>query len=116
MGNPNVNARTPINLKFSYTVEAFQMTEERRLDNSQWPQWLHEAWNGGLDLPGTLQRIDARSTHPGDMLCLVLSDGIHAVVGWYDWIIRLPGNGELILAQDAAFKEQFDPAPEAPHD
>ena len=25
-------------------VEAFQMTEERRWDNSDWPEWLHRAW------------------------------------------------------------------------
>ena len=26
-------------------IEAFQMTEERRQDMSEWPPWLHEAWN-----------------------------------------------------------------------
>jgi len=26
-------------------IEAFQMTEERRWDNSEWPEWLHQAWN-----------------------------------------------------------------------
>lgn len=26
-------------------IEAFQMTTERRWDNSDWPQWLHRAWN-----------------------------------------------------------------------
>lgn len=25
-------------------VEAFQMTKERRWDNSEWPNWLNEAW------------------------------------------------------------------------
>ncbi len=25
-------------------VEAFQMTEERRWDNSEWPNWLNKAW------------------------------------------------------------------------
>lgn len=25
-------------------IEAFQMTKERRWDNSEWPHWLHEAW------------------------------------------------------------------------
>ena len=27
-------------------IEAFQMTKERRQDNSEWPSWLNEAWNG----------------------------------------------------------------------
>jgi len=26
-------------------IEAFQMTKERRWDNSEWPNWLHKAWN-----------------------------------------------------------------------
>ena len=25
-------------------IEAFQMTKERRWDNSDWPEWLHMAW------------------------------------------------------------------------
>lgn len=29
-------------------IEAFQMTKERRWDNSEWPTWLHEAWRGEL--------------------------------------------------------------------
>lgn len=26
-------------------IEAFQMTKERRWDNSEWPNWLNMAWN-----------------------------------------------------------------------
>jgi len=26
-------------------IEAFQMTKERRWNNSEWPDWLHKAWN-----------------------------------------------------------------------
>ena len=26
-------------------IEAFQMTEGHRWDNSKWPNWLHKAWN-----------------------------------------------------------------------
>ena len=26
-------------------INAFQMTLERRWDNSEWPYWLHVAWN-----------------------------------------------------------------------
>lgn len=26
-------------------VEAFQMTKQQRWDNSDWPEWLHQAWN-----------------------------------------------------------------------
>lgn len=26
-------------------IEAFQMTEERRWNSGDWPEWLHAAWN-----------------------------------------------------------------------
>ena len=26
-------------------IDAFQMTLERRWDNSEWPNWLNKAWN-----------------------------------------------------------------------
>ena len=28
-------------------IEAFQMTVARRWDNSEWPGWLHQAWQRG---------------------------------------------------------------------
>ena len=31
-------------VKNPVAVEAFQMTLERRWDNSDWPPWLNEAW------------------------------------------------------------------------
>ena len=37
-----------MNLKFRkkpVVIEAFQMTEARRQDNSEWPSWLNQAWN-----------------------------------------------------------------------
>lgn len=36
------------------TIEAFQMTRERRLDNSEWPDWLHEAWQKPLVEVGSM--------------------------------------------------------------
>ena len=35
-------------------IEAFQMTKERRLDNSEWPNWLNEAWQKEQTEPGAL--------------------------------------------------------------
>jgi len=35
-------------------VEAFQMTRERRLDNSEWPTWLHKAWQKSITEVGAL--------------------------------------------------------------
>ena len=66
----------------SVEIEAFQMTEKRRWDNSEWPEWLHRAWNldaseeGALfcGLNSTLLRI---RTLEGPQLVL-----------WGDWIIQ----------------------------
>lgn len=38
----------------SATVEAFQMTKERRLDNSEWPEWLSAAWQKDSTAVGAL--------------------------------------------------------------
>jgi len=35
-------------------VGAFQMTKERRWDNSEWPVWLHQAWNKDRNDEGAL--------------------------------------------------------------
>lgn len=33
-------------------IEAFQMTEARRWDNSEWPNWLNTAWNKEIEEDG----------------------------------------------------------------
>jgi hypothetical protein len=36
-----------MNLKFRkkpLVIEAFQITEERRASNADWPEWMHRAW------------------------------------------------------------------------
>jgi hypothetical protein len=38
-------------------IEAFQMTEERREDNSEWPSWLNKAWNRERDTPGRFIQV-----------------------------------------------------------
>jgi len=88
-------------------IEAFQMTRERRMDNSDWPRWLHEAWNGNENAPGTLQRAD-RGVTPPDELAIVTLEGIHRV-SWGDWIIR-GVKGELYPCKPDIFAATYDPA------
>jgi hypothetical protein len=63
-------------------VEAFQMTKERRWDNSEWPNWLNAAWNEDR---GVGMWCDAEK--PNDTLYLGTLEGVYAVL-WNDWIIR----------------------------
>ncbi len=50
-----------VNLKFRkrpVEIEAFQMTKERRKDNSDWPNWLNEAWNTPFHQAGAVSSED----------------------------------------------------------
>ena len=70
-------------------VEAFQMTKERRQDNSDWPEWLNAAWNMDRDEPGA-----------------VSLEGVMEV-GWDDYIIR-GVQGELYPCKPDIFEATYD--------
>lgn len=86
-------------------IEAFQMTQARRMDNADWPEWLHRAWNGSEDQPGTLQRADYGVTPP-DELAIVTLEGAHRV-SWGDWIIR-GVKGELYPCKPDIFAATYE--------
>ena len=67
------------------TIEAFKMTKERRADNSDWPYWMHLAWNTKRDTPGSLQPTIINT---GDgTLSIVTLEGVH-LVSWGDYIVK----------------------------
>lgn len=86
-------------------IEAFQMTKERRMDNSEWPNWLHAAWNESRNEPGALQRVDMEAAMP-DYLQIVTLEGLH-LVSWDDWIIR-GVKGELYPCKPDIFAATYD--------
>jgi hypothetical protein len=88
-------------------IQAFQMTPERRMDNKDWPQWLHEAWNKKEGEPGALFRQSVLAPLP-DQLCIWTLEGIH-LVGWGDWIIQ-GVNGELYPCKPEIFEKTYEPA------
>lgn len=69
--------------KKQVTVEAFQMTKEARWDNSEWPAWLHQAWQIDSDEAGSLYCKDAC----GDDLFIHTLEGEHTVTPG-DYIIQ----------------------------
>ena len=83
-------------------IEAFQMTEARRQDNSEWPNWLHEAWN--KEGEGALS-IDADDPER-QRLCIGTLEGVHRVL-WNDWIIR-GVKGELYPCKDDIFEATYE--------
>ena len=84
-------------------IEAFQMTKERRWDNSEWPNWLHKAWNTEAG-EGSLF-IDADDP-AGERLCVGTLEGVYRVK-WGDWIIQ-GVVGEIYPCADAVFVETYD--------
>lgn len=84
-------------------IEAFQMTQNRRNDNSEWPDWLHQAWNKEL-VEGAL------SIDPDDperqLLVIGTLEGVHRVT-WNDWIIR-GVKGEIYPCKPDVFEATYE--------
>lgn len=72
--------------KLPRRIEAFQMTKLRRLDNSEWPAWLHLAWNQDRETSGAVYPTEGGN---GDctVSLMTLEEEEH-VVSWDDWIIH----------------------------
>ena len=81
------------------------MTKDRRMDNNEWPQWLHEAWNGNTDKEGTLQRA-YDNVAPPDLLEIVTLEG-NMLVNWGDYIIK-GVKGELYPCKPDIFEATYE--------
>lgn len=88
-------------------IEAFQMTEERRYDNSEWPNWLNEAWNAPEETEGALyiDPSDGKDRHK----LMLWHNGAALPLAWGDWIIR-GVKGELYPCKPDVFAASYEPA------
>ena len=83
------------------------MTRERREDNSEWPQWLHEAWKHGVEVEGAVFPAGYAFTAVDSMqLAINTLEGAH-LVGWDDWIVQ-GVNGELYPVKPDIFEKTYD--------
>lgn len=89
-------------------IEAFQMTAQRRWDNTEWPSWLNEAWNKPDAAEGALF-IDADDDSRAK-LCIGTMEGVHRV-SWGDWIIR-GVHGELYPCKPDIFAATYEAVPD----
>lgn len=87
-------------------IEAFQMTEARRRDNSEWPAWLHEAWSKGHSEAGAVFPSQYPNSDDTDMLKIHTLEGDH-LVGWGDWIIQ-GVKGELYPCKPDIFTATYE--------
>ena len=84
-------------------VEAFQMTKERRWDNSEWPNWLHQAWN--REPSEGAMWIDPADSEREKLVCGTL-EGEHRI-DFDDWIIR-GIEGELYPCKPKIFTKTYE--------
>ena len=82
-------------------IEAFQMTPERREDNSEWPEWLHRAWNLDATEPGSCYSIGSNNK-----LAIHTLEGVLLVL-WDDYIIQ-GVQGELYPCKPDIFEATYD--------
>jgi hypothetical protein len=90
-------------------IEAFQMTPERREDNSEWPGWMHEAWNEEREDAGSLYPTDQEAKGIYRTLSIGTLEGQH-LVSWYDWIIQ-GVQGELYPCKPDIFELTYEQIP-----
>lgn len=84
-------------------IEAFQMTKGRRWDNSEWPNWLNQAWN--IDAGEGALFIDADDPKR-ERLVVGTKEGVHRI-SWDDWIIQ-GIQGELYPCKPDIFKATYE--------
>lgn len=88
-------------------IEAFQMTRKRRLDNSEWPSWLHDAWNEHYSNAGALYPENYPKSDGMDHLMIMTLEG-PLRVDWDDWIIR-GVEGEIYPCKPSIFASTYEP-------
>ena len=87
--------------KKSIEVNVFQMDKERRWDNSEWPNWLHIAWNSPMDCVGSLY-----CKNGGHQLFIRTLEG-EQLVSWDDYIIQ-GVKGEIYPCKPDIFDLTYD--------
>jgi hypothetical protein len=90
-------------------IEAFQMTEARRWDNAEWPNWLNEAWNKAPQADGAVFcGANFEFIAGAEPLFVMTLEGPHRI-NWDDWIIR-GVQGELYPCKPDIFAATYESA------
>ena len=91
-------------------VEAFQMTEERRGDNIDWPNWLNMAWQCDPQEPGGVGCSDFPNSDGTDKLLVGTLNG-PVLLEWDEWIVK-GVEGELYPCDPEIFTKTYEPVNE----
>jgi len=87
-------------------IQAFQMTKERRADNSEWPTWLSHAWQRHHTEPNAVYPSDFPDSDGTDKLKIHTLEGEH-LVEWDDYIIQGVKN-EIYCCKPDIFEMTYD--------
>ena len=95
-------------------IEAFQMTKERRLDHTEWPDWLIEAhdnfnqqdWDNGNYQPNVVFPQNQNNSNGTDKFMIHTLEGLH-LVNWNDYIIQ-GIQGELYPCKPDIFTATYE--------
>ena len=82
-------------------IEAFQMTKERRWDNSEWPEWLNEAWQKEPSEGGVWCEDGGEALFCGTL------EGVHAIT--FDDFIIQGVQGEIYPCKPDIFEATYEP-------
>lgn len=88
-------------------IEAFQMTMERRQNNSEWPEWLNRAWNKNFHEVGAVYPSKWPNSDGTDRLAIHTLEG-EQFVDWDSWIIQ-GVKGELYACRSDIFEQTYEP-------
>lgn len=86
-------------------MEYFQMTKERRLDNSEWPLWLNQAWQKPLIEKGSFF-CSPDGGLEGEKATPVFLNTINGIVKvhWGDYIFLTTDRGEIMTCNPSIFE------------
>lgn len=84
------------------------MTEARRKDNSEWPNWLNLAWQKDHNEIGALYPENYPDSGGADRLRIITLEG-NQLVSWNDYIIQ-GVNGEIYPCKPDIFEKTYEPA------
>lgn len=102
----------PLFRKKPVVIEAFKLTKEARRDNSDWPSWLHEAWNKPHTEPGAVYPSQFPDSDGTDELMIATLEG-GITVSFGDYIIQ-GVKGELYPCKPEIFAATYDRVDDTP--
>lgn len=88
-------------------IEAYQMTKDKRLDNSDWLEWMHLAWQKPITEKGSLFPCNDGNLEgePSNLFIQTL-EGLQKV-NWGDYIIQ-GIKGELYPCKPDIFEQTYE--------